>query len=67
MCGAGRARRPADATAPSAQANRLFSHNACKPTLAVDEVEHMVHVLFEGKRVVGLQAFASTYESDALR
>jgi len=65
VCGAGRARRPADATAPSSQANRLFSHNACKPTLAVDEVEHVVHVLFEGKRVVGPQAFASTYESDA--
>jgi hypothetical protein len=31
----------------------------------MDEVEHMVQVLFEGKRVVGPQAFASTYESDA--
>lgn len=48
------------------QANRLFSHNACEPTLAVDELQHVVEVLFEGKRVVGPQAFADTYEGYAL-
>ena len=47
------------------QANRLFSHNLCRLTVAVDELVHVAQFLFEGKRVVGPAAFAATYEQGA--